>query len=119
MTELARRTQAFALNALSLADNLPRNPGARAIANQLARSGTSVVANYRAALRARSSAEFRSKLQVALDEADESHFWIGLVQQAEYLPPQSLEKLEREANELTAILVASLKTARRRNPGAR
>jgi four helix bundle protein len=113
MTELAHRTRAFALDVLRLADELPRHPGARAIAHQLARSGSSVAANYRAALRARSSAEFRSKLQIALEEADESHFWLGLARQAEYLPPKFLEKLENEANELTAILVASLKTARR------
>ena len=113
VTELARRTRLFALEVLRLSDVLPGNPGARAIANQLARSGTSVAANYRAALRARSSAEFRAKLQVAMEEADESHFWIGLIQQAGYVEAVALERIEREANELTAILVASLKTARR------
>jgi four helix bundle protein len=113
MTELVRRTRAFALSFLRLADELPRYAGARAIASQLARSGTSVAANYRASQRARSRAEFRAKLQIAMEEVDESHFWIGLITDAGYLPPNSLAKLEREAYELTAIMVASLKTARR------
>ena len=113
MTELVQRTRAFALKCLRVADELPRYSGARAIAGQLARSGTSVAANYRAAQRSRSHAEFRSKLQIAMEEVDESHFWIGLIAEAGYLPRASVAKLEGEANELTAIFVASLKTARR------
>jgi four helix bundle protein len=92
---------------------LPRHPGARVIAHQLAKSGSSTAANYRAAQRARSKAEFRAKLQIALEEADECHFWLGLVLEAGYLPPKTLDEIIREADELTAILVSSLKTARR------
>ena len=113
MSDLVRRTRAFALRCLRVADELPRYPGARAIASQLSRSGTSTAANYRAAQRARSKAEFRAKLQIALEEVDESHFWLGLAEEAGYLPAESLQKLAQEANELTAILVACLKTARR------
>jgi four helix bundle protein len=113
MTDLVRRTRAFALHCLRVADALPRCPGARAVASQLSKSGTSVAANYRAAQRARSKAEFRAKLQIALEEVDESHFWLGLIIEAGYLSPPSLRVLEQEAHELTAILVASLKTARR------
>ena len=112
MTELAQRTRLFALRVLRIADRLPRSPGSRAIAGQLARSGTSLVANYRAALRARSAAEFRAKLQIAMEEADETHFWIGLIKEAGYLPANSLDQIDDEANQLTAIFVASLKTAR-------
>jgi len=115
MTDLVRRTRAFALQCLRVADELPRHPGARAIAVQLSASGTSVAANYRAAQRARSKAEFRAKLQIAMEEVDESHFWLGLIVEAGYLAPASLKQLEREAYELTAILVASLKTARRQD----
>jgi four helix bundle protein len=91
---------------------LPRFPGARAIAHQLAAIGSSTAANYRAAQRARSKAEFKAKLQIAMEEADESHFWLGLALEGGYLPPDVVKPLEQEANELTAIFVASLKTAR-------
>jgi four helix bundle protein len=102
----------FALSCLKIADELPRFPGARAIAHQLARSGSSVAANYRAAQRARSKAEFRAKLQIALEEADESHFWLGLASEGGYLPPAKVRPLEQEVDEITAILVACLKTTR-------
>ncbi len=91
MTDLVRRTRVFALHGLRVADELPRHPGARAIAHRLARSGTSTAANYRAAQRARSKAEFRAKLQIAIEEADECHFWLGLAAGAGYVPPTSLE----------------------------
>ena len=88
-------------------------PGARAVSSQLARSATSVAANYRAARRGRSKAEFLSKLQIALEEADESHFWLGLAVDGGYAPIEKMQPLIREADELTAMLVASLKIARR------
>jgi len=113
MNNLVHRTRAFALRCLQVADELPGRPGARAIAAQLSRSGTSTAANYRAAQRARSKAEFRSKLQIVMEEVDESHFWLGMIAEAGYLSATSLEALTQEAHELTAILVTSLKTARR------
>src|ERR1700743_3620280 len=109
MSDLVPRTRAFALQCLKVADSLPRKPGAIAVAHQLARSGSSTAANYRAAQRARSKAEFRAKLQIAMEEADECHFWLGLATEAGYLPPTTLDKLVREADELTAILVSCLK----------
>ena len=113
MVDLVGRTRRFALRCLKAADALPRNAGARAISSQLARSGTSTAANYRAAQVARSKAEFCAKLQIALEEADETQFWLGLAAEAEYLPAAMLQGLTQEAAELTAILVASLKAARR------
>jgi four helix bundle protein len=110
--DLISRTRLFALRCLEVADSLPKQPGSRTIASQLARSGTSTAANYRASQRARSRAEFRAKLQIAMEEADESHFWLGLIADAGYVSASSLEVLTQEANELTAILVASLKKAR-------
>ncbi len=80
---------------------------------QLAKSGTSAAANYRAAQVARSKAEFCAKLQIALEEADETQFWLGLIVEAEYLPADLLAELNKEAGELKAILVTSLKSARR------
>jgi four helix bundle protein len=113
MSDLVPRTRAFALRCLKVADSLPRKPGARAIADQLARSGTSTAANYRAAQKARSPAEFKAKLQIAMEEADESQFWLGLAAETGYLPGKLLEALMQESRELTAILVTCLKTARR------
>jgi four helix bundle protein len=115
MVDMIPRTQAFALRCLKVADSLPRKPGAKAIAYQLARSATSTAANYRAAQKARSKAEFKAKLQIAMEEADESQFWLGLAVETGYLPAGLLQALIQEARELTAILVTSLKTARRIN----
>jgi four helix bundle protein len=113
VSELLPRTRAFALRCLKVADAMPAKAGSRVIASQLARSATSVAANYRAARRGRSKAEFLSKLQIALEEADESHFWLGLAIDGGYLPAKQLDPLVCEADELTAMLVSSLKTARR------
>jgi four helix bundle protein len=113
MSELLIRTRAFALRCLKVSDAMSVRAGARAISSQLARSATSVAANYRAARRARSKAEFLAKLQIALEEADESHFWLGLTIDGGYVRPTKLDPLVKEADELTAMLVSSLKTARR------
>jgi four helix bundle protein len=112
VSDLVPRTRAFALRCLKVADSLPRKPGAIAIAHQLARSGTSTAANYRAAQKGRSPAEFKAKLQIAMEEADETQFWLGLAADTGYLPAEMLSSLTQEAREITAILVASLKTAR-------
>jgi four helix bundle protein len=113
MNELVPRTRKFALRCLQVADSLPYKPGTKAIAAQLARSATSVSANYRSARRGRTKAEFCSKLNIAMEEADETHFWLGLISEGGYVPAAKLADLVQEADELTAILVASLKTARR------
>ncbi len=82
------------------------------MANQVARSGTSVGANYRAACRARSKAEFIAKLGIVEEEADETLFWLELIEDSGLLPPAKLADLKTEANELVAITVASIRTAR-------
>jgi four helix bundle protein len=112
MIDMVGRTRRFALRCLKAADALPRGAGAKAISHQLARSGTSTAANYRASQVARSKAEFCAKLQIALEEADETQFWLGLAAEAEYLSVDQLRELAKEAAELTAILMASLKAAR-------
>ena len=112
MSDLLPQTRAFALRCLKVADSLPRKPGAITIAHQLARSATSVVANYRASPKARSRAEFKAKLQIALEEAGESQFGLGLAAESGYLSAALLESPSQESRELTAILVSSLKTAR-------
>jgi four helix bundle protein len=108
--ELKNRTKTFALRVLKLVDALPERRSARVLAGQLARSGTSVGANYRAACRSRSAAEMVSKLAVVEEEADESGFWLELIGEHGLMPVEKLEPMLKEADELTAIMVASRRT---------
>jgi four helix bundle protein len=114
-TELKKRTMAFAVRVLKMADALPRNISGRTIANQVARSGCSVAANYRAALRGKSHADFVNKITTVLEEADETAFWIELTQLASLLSAKRLSKLYDEALELTKIFNATRTTSRRKN----
>ena len=110
--DLKRRTKQFALRIMRLVDALPKTTAGRAIGNQIIRSGTSVGANYRAACRGRSKAEFIAKLGVVVEEADECCFWLELIIGGELLPKEKVETLLVEANELTAIFVSSVKTTK-------
>jgi four helix bundle protein len=110
--DLRDRTKRFALRILKLCDALPKTDGARAIGRQLLRSGTSVAANYRAAGRARSRAEFVARMGVVVEEADESVFWLELLVESGMIPKARLDDLVAEANKLLSIFVASQKTAR-------
>lgn len=109
--ELKSRTKQFALRVMKMVGALPNDSVGRAIGNQLVRSGTSVGANYRAACRGRSKPEFVAKLGVVIEEADESGYWMELIIEGELLPPEKVESLLDEANQLTAIMVASRKSA--------
>jgi four helix bundle protein len=93
-TELKDRTKTFALRIIKLIHALPTGPESHVISHQLLRSATSVAANYRAACRARSRAEFLAKLGVVIEEADESAFWMELICEASLLSPSRLEKPE-------------------------
>ena len=109
--ELKRRTKQFALRVMKLVGALPENSVGRPIGSQLIRSGTSVGANYRLACRGRSKAEFIAKLGIVVEEADESAYWLELIIEGELLAANLVEPLLQEANELTAIMVASRKSA--------
>jgi four helix bundle protein len=111
--DLIRRTKAFALRILKLVDALPKTAAGRALASQIVRSGTSVAANYRAACRARSTADFITKMGIVEEEADETLFWLELLEESEFVTAGKLTAIKQEANELIAITVASIKTARR------
>jgi len=112
--DLQKRTKHFALRVMTLVGALPRNSTqSRTIADQLCRSGTSVGANYRAACRARSKAEFVAKLGTVEEEADESAYWMELVMEALLLPDHRVRPLLAEAVELVAIMAASRITAMR------
>ncbi len=110
--ELKARTRAFAVRVLKFADAVPSTPSGRAVVNQIVRSGTSVAANYRAACRARSRKEFISKLGIVEEEADETAFWIELAIEAGLISAAKSRDLLQEASELTAIMVASIRSAR-------
>jgi four helix bundle protein len=109
--ELQKRTKTFALRILNLIERLPNTIGGRVVANQLARSATSVGANYRAACRARSRAEFASKLGTVAEEADESLFWLELIRDGNFVPAKKIASLVSEADELTAIFTVGRRTA--------
>ena len=111
--DLKRRTKAFALRILKLVDALPKTTAGRALASQIVRSGTSVAANYRAACRARSTADFIAKMGIVEEEADETLFWLELLEESELVTATKLTAIKQEANELIAITIASIKTARR------
>ena len=109
--QLKDRTLQFGLRIMRLVDALPQTSAGRAIGNQLVRSGTSVGANYRAACRGRSKAEFIAKLGIVVEEADECGYWLELIMKGELLPTEKAQPLYQEAEELTAIFVASVRSA--------
>jgi four helix bundle protein len=115
-SDLKDRTKSFAVRVLKLADALPGSVSGKALANQISRSGTSVAANYRAACRAKSTADFISKLGIVEEEADETLFWLELAVEANLIPAKKLKPLMREAEELLKITVASIKTTRKKQP---
>jgi four helix bundle protein len=108
--ELRARTQLFGLRIIKLAGALPRNTPAQVIGRQILRSGTSVGANYRAACRARSRADFAAKLAIVEEEADETLYWLELLAKSGMIKPDRLSRLADEANELVAIVTAARKT---------
>src|ERR1051326_7134186 len=113
--DLKRRTMNFAVRIIRLFRSLPRGKDAHVIGAQLLRCGTAVGANYHMACRARSRADFISKLGIVVEEADESVFWIQLLIEAEIVPEKKLKALRQEANELTAIFNAARTTARKKD----
>src|SRR5258707_425857 len=113
LPDLKKRTKAFALRILKLVDAMPKTTAGRALASQIVRSGTSVAANYRAACRARSTADFIAKMGIVEEEADETLFWLELLGESELVSATKLAAIKQEANELIAITIASIKTARR------
>ena len=110
--ELQERTRRFALRIIKLFRSLPKTDEARILGKQVLRSGTSIGANYRAACRTRSRAEFVAKLGIVLEEADETAFWLELMRDSGIFPEEKLKDIVHEAKELVAIFVASVRTAK-------
>jgi four helix bundle protein len=110
--ELKLRTRRFAVEVFNFVDKLPNRRSASIIGNQLGRSASSVASNYRAACRARSHAEFISKIGVVEEEADESTFWLDIIPETNNSTVELISPLLKEARELTAIFTAASKTAK-------
>jgi four helix bundle protein len=109
--ELEERRKKFALRVLALTGRLPNTIGCRILANQLARSATSVDANYPTACRARSRAEFSSKLGTVAEEADESLHWLEMIRDGNFIPEKRISSLLTEADELTAVFTVGRRTS--------
>jgi four helix bundle protein len=112
---LQKRTKAFALRVIRLVERLPNSKTADVLGRQLLRSGTSVGANYRSACRARSPAEFCSKMGIVEEEADESGYWMELLADSGAVKAHLLHDLLNESGEIVAMAVASIRTTRSRN----
>ncbi len=112
--ELRQRSKQFALRVIRMFKFLPRTEEAKILGKQVLRAGTSAAANYRAACRARSKAEFVSKMGIVVEEIDETVFWLELLVESEIVEYRKIQELLKEANELLAIFASSRKTARSR-----
>jgi four helix bundle protein len=118
-SDLKQRTKAFALRIIRLYSALPRRGDAKILGNQILKSGTSVGAHYREACRAKSNADFISKVEGALQELDETAYWLELIGEAGILPMRRLSVLHDEAEELIAILVTIVTKVNRKNSSIR
>jgi four helix bundle protein len=112
--ELRDRTKSFAVRMVRLYRSLPNETDAQVLGKQLLRCGTSVAANYRAACRARSKADWLAKIGIVVEEADESVFWLEMLVDCEIVALEKLEMLLHESHELSALFTASRTTARSR-----
>lgn len=123
MNDLPQRTKQFALDVIKLCVQLPQTPEFKILKGQLFRAGTAVGANYRAACRAKSKADFISKISTVEEESDESGYWLELIESMpgilnvpfDHQAVRELARLKQEASEITAIMVSSKKTARGSN----
>lgn len=107
------RTKGLALRIIKMVQALPQEPSAAIIGKQILRSATSVGANYRAACRAKSTADMITKLKIVEEEADETLYWLELLVEAEIVPKNRLEALMQETNEIVAMTVSSIVTLRK------
>ncbi|HEX5151298.1 MAG TPA: four helix bundle protein [Parafilimonas sp.] len=110
--ELQQRTKKFHVDVIKLCSDFPRNAAGFETAKQLIRSAGSVGSNYRASVRAKSNADFIYKIEIVLEEADESLYWLEVVEEAELKSGSEINRLIDEGNQLTAIFAATDKTAK-------
>ncbi len=112
--KLKMRTKKIGLEVILLLDELPNKPSAWAIANQIIKSSTSIGANYRAACMAKSNADFINKLKIVEEEADETIYWLELIEESNMVPSERVFGVKNETKEILAIIVTSIKTLRSR-----
>ena len=110
--DFKKRTKAFALRGIRLAESLPATTAGRTIGRQLLRCATSVGANYRSACRAKSRADFIAKMRIVEEECDETMYWMELLIESRLVEPERIDDLVEEANVILSLVVASIKTAR-------
>ncbi len=113
--ELKRRTKRIGVEIILLLDDLPNKPSAWELVRQITRSSTSVGANYRAVCRAKSDADFINKLKIVEEETDETIYWLEILEETGLIKAERIENIKKEAEEILAIVVASLKTMRAKN----
>jgi four helix bundle protein len=111
--DLKIRTKRYALRIIKLYQTLPNKSEAQILGKQILRSGTSVGAQYREACRAKSPADFISKMEGSLQELDETGYWLELLVESKIMPAEAIADLQKENDELTAIFVTSVKTAKK------
>ena len=109
---LKQRSMSFGLTVLRLIDNIPTTPSGQVISRQLAKSATSVGANYRACCNARSRLEFIARLGIVVEEIDETLYWLDVIAGSRLRPPFHVDPVRAEASQLRAIFAKSLGTAR-------
>ncbi|HEX3019441.1 MAG TPA: four helix bundle protein [Chitinispirillaceae bacterium] len=109
---MKKRTKGLASAGIKLISDIPNTIAGNIIAKQLVRCATSVGANYRAVCRARSKADFIAKLNIVLEEADETAYWLEIAAESEMMSPEKINPLLNETNEIISILVASIKTSK-------
>lgn len=109
---LKKRTKKIGLDVIKLIDFLPNKPSGWAISKQIVRSSTSVGANYRAACRAKSKKDFIYKLKIVEEEADETIFWLEIIEEGGLLKNAEVAAIKKEVGEILAMVVASIKTSR-------
>ncbi len=112
---LQKRTKKLHIDIILLCEKLPKNAAGFEIAKQIIRSSGSVGANYRETARTKSSKDFIYKIEIVLEEADETNYWLEIIEEAELIKGEQISQLIKEANELTAIFAATDKTAKANN----
>ena len=110
--QIKKRTKQAGLEVIKLIDELPGKPSAWANSKQIIRSSTSIGANYRAACLAKSSADFINKLKIVEEEADETQYWLEVLEESKLINSGRIETIKKDVNEIVSIVVASIKTMR-------
>jgi four helix bundle protein len=113
--EIKKRTKKLGIEIIKLVDEMPSKISTQVVARQIIRSSTSIGANYRAACRAKSKSDFINKLKIVEEEADETMYWLEIIEESKFIASTHLAPLKKEVNEIISIVVASIKTLRNKS----